>query len=176
MQRANFPYIKPVILTMIELWLIRHAHAGPHLEPDVDRALSLRGQAEAKRSAMTIKYSGHEPGIWLVSAAARTQETANILLESNAHLCLSRVNAMDLYTGDGRYYLNLLEQSTHPRVYIVGHNPSISWLASHVSNQYLEMGTGDVLHLQWNFTQDWQEISAGMAQVNYHFIAREPYE
>ena len=41
----------------MELVLIRHAHAGPHVHPDFERNLSERGELEAKNASQIIKYS-----------------------------------------------------------------------------------------------------------------------
>ena len=71
---------------MLNLVLIRHAHAGPHIEPDIERQLSQRGELEAQKAAQVIKYSSHLPGTWLVSSTARTQQTADTV--SYTHLTL----------------------------------------------------------------------------------------
>lgn len=157
----------------MELVLVRHAHAGPHVEPDFDRNLSERGLLEAKNAAQIIKYSNHVPGLWLVSAAHRTKETAEILLEANVALQKDIRFEFNLYEASGKEYFNLLCQQTEPSIYLVGHNPSISYLASYLTNQMIEMGTADIVHLKWDWATNWQEVSGGTASLIYHFHGKK---
>jgi phosphohistidine phosphatase len=158
---------------MMDLVLIRHAHAGPHIEPDFERNLSERGLAEAKHAAQIIKYSNHTPGKWLVSSANRTKQTAEIILASNPDLSELLSFEPHLYEATGKEYFNLLCQQTGPTVYLVGHNPSVSYLASYLTNQMIDMGTSDIVHLQWNWANNWQEVSQGTAELIYHFHGKQ---
>ncbi|MFN8902947.1 MAG: SixA phosphatase family protein, partial [Lysobacteraceae bacterium] len=68
---------------MRELILLRHAHAEPAApgQADADRALSLRGQAEAEAAARWLKSEGLLPARVLCSPARRTRETLARVLE-----------------------------------------------------------------------------------------------
>jgi phosphohistidine phosphatase len=154
---------------MLNLILIRHAHAGPHTEPDMERSLSERGIAEAKNSAKVLKYSNHLPGTWLISSANRTKETSEYLLDVNQGL-KNHINIDKfLYGASGKEYLNLIEQQMEQTIYVVGHNPSISFVANYLLNKLIDMGTADIVHLQWTWTDNWKEISKGTADLIYHF-------
>ncbi len=154
---------------MLNLILIRHAHAGPHVEPDFNRHLSQRGEIEASQTAQVLKYSGHEPGIWLISSATRTQETAEILLTVNKNLLLERKNEVKWYEAGGNDYLKYLELETYTTIYLIGHNPSISFLASYLSNENCFMETGSIVHLHWKTLDHWTEVSKASAEINYYF-------
>ena len=157
---------------MLDLILIRHAHAGPHIEPDFERKLSNRGEIEAQQAAQVLKYSSHNPGLWLVSAASRTIQTADILLESNENLLSDRKNDSKWYEGTAGMYQNYLELESYTTIYLIAHNPSISQLASCLSNTNILMETGNIVHLHWNNLDQWSEITKASAAVNYHFYGK----
>lgn len=154
---------------MLNLILIRHAHAGPHVEPDFNRNLSQRGEAEALQAALVLSYSNHQPGIWLVSTAIRTQETATILASSNAHLILERKDEDKWYEATGKDCIQYLQLETCTTIYLIGHNPSISFLASYFLNEQVFMETANIVHLQWETLDSWKEISKASATKMYHF-------
>lgn len=157
---------------MLDLILIRHAHAGPHIEPDFDRKLSSRGEIEAQQAAQVLKYSNHNPGIWLVSSANRTVQTADILLDANPNLLLDRKNDPKWYEATGSLYQNYIELESCTTIYLVAHNPSISYLAGYLSNTNIFMEPGNIVHLHWNKLDNWTEISKASAEVNYHFYGK----
>lgn len=154
---------------MLDLILIRHAHAGPHIAPDFTRNLSERGEIEASQSAQVLKYSNHQPGIWLVSTATRTQQTAEILISINQQLVLDRKNDQKWYEASGADCLTYIQLENCTTIYLIGHNPSISFLASYFSNEYIFMETANVVHLQWETLDSWKEISKASATKMYHF-------
>jgi phosphohistidine phosphatase len=154
---------------MLNLVLIRHAHAGPYTEPDFERNLSLKGQTEANQTAQVLKYSQHSPGIWLVSSAKRTQQTADILANYNPTLLLERKNNLIWYEASGIEYVKYLNLETCTTIYLIGHNPSISYMASYFSNEDIFMDTGNIVHLQWKTLDSWNEVSKASATKMYHF-------
>ncbi len=154
---------------MLNLLLIRHAHAGPAIEPDFERNLSPRGELEAHQSAQVLRFSKHQPGTWLVSTAKRTQETANILATSNPNLVLERKNEAKWYEAAGKDCITYLELENCATIYLIAHNPSISYLASYFSNEQIFMETANIVHLQWETLDSWKEISQASATKMYHF-------
>ena len=157
---------------MLELILIRHAHAGPHIEPDFERNLSERGKAEALKSAQVMKYSHHNPGNWIISSANRTRETATIITDVLPELAAKMEFHLELYEAPLENYLHFLEKAEMKTVYLVGHNPTISRMASHFSNQYIGMETGDIVHLRWENLDNWEEINFFSAEIVYHYIPK----
>jgi phosphohistidine phosphatase len=148
---------------MIELILIRHAHAGPYTSPDEARHLSERGIDEAKRLADKLKDYSLPDGIWYVSDAIRTLETFQILSNSKA------VVSSFWYHATGPEYWEKLKESKAKVMYLVAHNPSISYLASYLSGEQIQMDTANFVHLQWPTFDAWEEVTQGSASVKTRF-------
>lgn len=154
---------------MVELILIRHANAGAYTEPDMERGLSEIGKTEAKQTAQVLKYSSHCAGTWLCSSAKRTIETTKIIQEVVPELVNSVIQEEDWYHSSGKQYVDKMYQQIDPTIYLVAHNPSISYLASYFTNQHIQMETGEVIHLKWEFADNWKETSANSAEIIYQF-------
>ena len=148
---------------MIELILIRHAHAGPYTSPDEARHLSERGIKEAKQLATILADYPLPDGIWYVSDAIRTLETYRILTAQQAEV------SNFWYHASGPAYLEKIVQSVAPCVYLVAHNPSISYVASYLSGEDIQMDTANFVHLQWPTLDSWEEVSQGSATVKNRF-------
>jgi phosphohistidine phosphatase len=154
---------------MVELILIRHANAGAYLEPDIERHLSEIGKLEAQQTAQVLKYSGHVAGTWLCSTANRTFETVKIIQDIVPELFNSLILEENWYRTTGKQYLEKIEQQKEPTLFLVAHNPSISYVASYFTNQNIHMETAEVIHLRWNFADNWKETSANSAEIIYQF-------
>lgn len=148
---------------MIELILIRHAHAGPYTSPDEARHLSERGISEARNLAKILADYPLLDGIWYVSDAIRTLETYQILTDKPAEV------SNDWYHASGPAYLEKIVQSVATCVYLVAHNPSISYVASYLSGEEIQMETANFVHLQWPTLDAWEEVTQGSATVKTRF-------
>jgi len=148
---------------MIELILIRHAHAGPYTSPDEARHLSERGISEARNLAKILANYPLPNGIWYVSDAIRTLETYQILTDKPAEV------SNDWYHASGPAYLEKIVQSAASCVYLVAHNPSISYVASYLSGEDIQMDTANFVHLQWPTLDAWVEVTQGSATVKTRF-------
>lgn len=148
---------------MIELILIRHAHAGPYTNPDEARHLSERGISEARNLAKILADYPLLDGIWYVSDAIRTLETYQILTDKPAEV------SNDWYHASGPAYLEKILQSVATCVYLVAHNPSISYVASYLSGEEIQMETANFVHLQWPTLDAWEEVTQGSAIVKTRF-------
>ena len=148
---------------MIELILIRHAHAGPYTSPDEARHLSERGISEARNLAKILADYPLLDGIWYVSDAIRTLETYQILTDKPAEV------SNDWYHASGPAYLEKIVQSAASCVYLVAHNPSISYVASYLSGEDIQMDTANFVHLQWPTLDAWAEVTQGSASVKTRF-------
>jgi phosphohistidine phosphatase len=154
---------------MVELILIRHADAGAYNEPDFDRQLSEKGKLEAIQSAQVIQYSKHNKGTWLCSSAKRTLETANMIRDKNPKISGELLLNEFWYREGGKKYLEEIYQQKDSTIYLVAHNPSISYLASYFTNQDIQMQTAEVIHLRWDYAKVWNETSANSAEIIYQF-------
>ena len=148
---------------MIELILIRHAHAGPYTSPDEARHLSERGISEARNLAKILANYPLPNGIWYVSDAIRTLETYQILTDKPAEV------SNDWYHASGPAYLKKIVHSAATCVYLVAHNPSISYVASYLSGEDIQMDTANFVHLQWPTLDAWEEVTQGSASVKTPF-------
>jgi phosphohistidine phosphatase SixA len=150
---------------MKDLFLIRHAHAGPYLLPDECRRLSDRGIEEAKELKEIFSINNFPCGFWYISKTHRTKETAEIIMENID--CLGESLDEFWYHASGPDYVEKILSSVHSVVYLVAHNPSISYAASYFSGEMIQMETSSCIHFHWPLADAWNEISQGSAIVNY---------
>jgi phosphohistidine phosphatase SixA len=146
---------------MIELILIRHAHAGPYTLPDEARKLSMQGEDEARqlKPKLTVLPEGH----WLVSSVARTRQTFELISDASAGF------SECWYHASGPDYLKKFQEMTDPVIYLVAHNPSISFVASYFSGEQIQMETANCVHLQWPSLHSWEEVTQGSATIKTRF-------
>lgn len=142
---------------MIELILIRHAHAGPYTLPDEARKLSAQGLEEVRQ--LKPKLKDFPEGHWLVSSVIRTRQTFELISESSAEFSES------WYHASGPAYLEMIQERSEKVIYLVAHNPSISYLASYFSGEHIQMETANCVHLQWPTLDSWKEVTRGSAIV-----------
>lgn len=147
----------------MELILIRHAHAGPYTSPDEARHLSERGISEVRNLAKKLLDYPLPDGVWYVSDAIRTLETYQILTDKRAEV------SNEWYHASGPAYLEKLGKSPSACVYLVAHNPSISYVASYLSGEQIQMDTANFVHLQWPTLDAWEQVTQGSATVKARF-------
>jgi phosphohistidine phosphatase len=146
---------------MIELILIRHAHAGPYTSPDEARKLSDQGKSEAFLLAEKLRKRVMPKGIWLVSNAVRTRETFEVLSDEKG------VFSEFWYHASGPDYLKEITSQKAQVIYLVAHNPSISYLASYFLGETRNMETANCVHLQWPNLDAWAEVTQGSAILKF---------
>ncbi|MBI1185181.1 hypothetical protein GC194_12975 [bacterium] len=123
-----------------QLLLFRHSHAqSSHPDGDFRRMLTARGRQVAREVAAHIAAE-YTPQLCYISTAQRTRETFEI---ANEYWQLPE-DALEfqrkLYTGNATDYTDVLESTNDAihRVCIIGHNPSISYLAMHLCPAFQE--------------------------------------
>jgi len=141
----------------MELVIIRHAHAGPHTEEDKGRHLSERGIEEALLLGEWIHLKQFPAGFWLISDAIRTRETAELLGKPFSEFELSDF----WYVSSGPDYLTEIAKRTEPVLYLVAHNPSVSYLASYLTGEMIQMETAGCVYLQFPELSAWSTITKG---------------
>jgi phosphohistidine phosphatase len=146
---------------MIELILIRHAHAGPYTSPDEARHLSNQGVIEANELAAKLKLQDMPQGLWLVSDAVRTRETFQVLSVEKG------VFSDFWYHASGPDYIKKISDQESLVLYLVAHNPSISYVASYFLGETRNMETANCVHLQWPTLDSWAEITQGSALLKF---------
>jgi phosphohistidine phosphatase len=126
------------------LTLIRHANAEQDSDVrDFERPLSKKGLSEANEMARRFQERSLVPDLILVSAAARTRETADTFAKVLG-VASRLVQADDsLYLADGDHILSTI-RAVGPRVghlMVIGHNPGISAAAISLAPEAV---TGDL--------------------------------
>ncbi len=113
-----------------QIILIRHAKSdwADFELPDHDRKLNARGRKTAPAMGRWLSDLGYVPDLMLVSDAARTVETAQLIraeLPSDP-----KVQFMpSLYHASPDTLLNALQTAQGTRIALIGHNPGIAMLA-----------------------------------------------
>jgi phosphohistidine phosphatase len=124
------------------LYLMRHAKAAaPDMQQsDPDRALNERGLHDAAEMGQRLQKLGVKPEVILCSPAKRTRQTVELLMKELG-------GTMDVVQFDERIYeastdtlldlIRLLPEA-YASAMVIGHNPSIGWLANQLSRYQIE--------------------------------------
>jgi phosphohistidine phosphatase len=124
---------------MLRLLLLRHAKAIPYAgRDDYLRTLTERGRADAALIGAYIARHAPEPDLLIHSGAARTRETADIVLRGlPAGIEVS--TEPDIYEASRVSLTQLVQElpDDSATVMIVGHNPALAEVARHL------VGRGD---------------------------------
>lgn len=134
---------------MRELILLRHAHAEsavPGMD-DLDRPLSVQGQAEAEAAGRWLHEHGYLPDRVLCSPARRTRETCEAVMAALGYVeCRQEPRIYD--ATPGRLVQVADENRELSRVLMVGHNPGfeqlVALLSSGQSGDFRGMPAGGV--------------------------------
>lgn len=120
---------------MKQLFLIRHGEAGFSNGIDFERNLTQKGRDQLSRLGTLLKKKFHSIDKMYCSSANRTVETAEIL--EDFFLIDDKEFRKEIYEGNLQNLLNILEDCPNHchSCLIVGHNPILSLLASHVSGE-----------------------------------------
>ncbi|RMH50065.1 MAG: histidine phosphatase family protein [Zetaproteobacteria bacterium] len=130
------------------LLILRHGQAGSAVR-DFDRPLTGRGRRAAEAVGDWLLEAGLIPERVIASAARRTTETAR--------LCCGRIGLPEeritlsraLYGADCDDWLAELAALPEAArvVLLVGHNPTLSWLAGRLSGEAISLATADLAWL-----------------------------
>ena len=120
---------------MRELILLRHAHAEPAApgQDDIDRPLSLQGQAEAEAAGRWLREHGYLPDRVLCSPARRTRETCETVMAALGYVeCKQEPRIYD--ATPGRLIQVAEDHRDLGQVLLVGHNPGLEQLVALLSS------------------------------------------
>jgi phosphohistidine phosphatase len=123
------------------LVLMRHAKAEHESSTDESRRLSKRGRRDARAAGVLLTEHGDVPALVLVSTSQRTRDTWDAVLDGmrSAADGLQESEAWfdrSLYDSGPPAVVELLcaVETTVPSVLVIGHNPTISVVASALSD------------------------------------------
>ena len=110
---------------------MRHAKAEPYAESDAARSLTARGRTEAADAGRFLLGAGVVPDHALVSSAARTVETWDVLRETCGASCDAEVSDL-LYaaTPDAVLEAVRLVPDEVSTCLFLGHNPTAAHVAA----------------------------------------------
>jgi len=142
------------------LYLMRHAKSS-WVNPsytDFDRPLNERGQHDAPEMGRRLKEKGIRPDIVICSPARRAVETLDLV---NAELGVpenSIYMQKRIYEASTETLLELIQsqKDTYDSAMVVGHNPSMTWLAEGLTEATIQnLPTCSVVTIsldsnQWN--------------------------
>ena len=121
------------------LVVARHAKAEQHAPTDAERPLAERGLGDAFEAGRWLAEQGFTPDVALVSAALRTRQTWERMSEG-AGWAVEPSYDRGLYTAGPENVLDLVHTvpDDTERLLVVGHNPTMAYLA-----QLLHDGDGE---------------------------------
>jgi phosphohistidine phosphatase len=151
---------------MKTLYLLRHAQAAPEAPlsmGDYDRVLSAKGEQEAQKVADYLKQGRAAPDFVLASSAARTLQTARIIMKAFSHVDSHFDRQLYLATPDIILRDIFSINDNVNSLLVVGHNPGIAELAIALSNRTFsdfsqDFPTATLAVLEGDFNA-WSEIS-----------------
>ena len=146
---------------MKTLLILRHAKSSwnyPELS-DYDRPLNGRGKRDAPRMGKHLRQEGLIPDRILTSSAKRARKTANKVAKTCGYT--GKVKKLDAFydTVPGVYFETLQAlPNKYQRVMVVGHNPTMEQLVSHLTSQIERMPTAALAHIEIPI-EHWEELN-----------------
>ena len=156
---------------MRTLTLMRHAKSSwddPRLN-DHDRPLNARGEKAALTMATRLKKQGYRPDLVIVSSALRTQQTA-ARLQTVYNGALRVKTEPLLYEASPETYLEIVRSVTDSvkHLMIIGHNPTIEWLAAELGGRERRMPTA--AYIRFEISGAWEQFALNVYHtVDYDF-------
>ena len=136
------------------IFIVRHGHAKFEATTDFERALKDKGVEAVKQTAKFIQNQCKKHHLTLdaciSSAALRTQQTAEILLQNFP--AISAEFSKQLYSTHVSSWLEKIENSSANVLIIVGHNPTFSQMVSFLSgyDAYMKPANCALIKLEIN--------------------------
>lgn len=150
---------------MKQLLLLRHGEASFSAGLDIDRQLTLKGKEKLTRIGESLAKNAHIVDLMYCSDAARTQETAAIIKKYIS--IKEELITREIYNADLDTLLELIENMDESveTCLLVGHNPTISLLLSHICNSnYIGMQPGMIARIEFEVPH-WRMIGHGMGTL-----------
>ena len=152
---------------MKTLYLARHAKSywKDQSIPDFDRPLNGRGKRDAPFIGEVLKDKGVKPDLIICSPAKRTKKTAIEIAEKLRYPEKKILYDDELYEASSNILIRVIKKinEKYDSVMIFAHNPGLTMLNNHISNNYLEnIPTCGIVALQLD--KKWIEIDKNSCQ------------
>lgn len=152
------------------IFLVRHAEARPAQpnEKDLDRPLTSKGIQDASRIGAWIYQQNIDISAIICSNAARTLQTANLIVDQ-IKIGNDRIKKHeDLFEASVRLYFSIISEwkDSWDKVMIIGHNPVLSYFLEYVTRQesgFLSPGSMAIIEQE---IENWNEFSEGSASLS----------
>lgn len=148
----------------VTLVVIRHAKSDWSVPAaDRDRPLNKRGRRQAPATGRWLAENGPALDLAVVSVAARTRHTWELVAEELAADVDVR-ESEDAYTFDGRDLLEVVRHlpTSTQAVALVSHNPAVEELIETLSEEWVPMPTSALAVVE---LEDWAGAGDGTATV-----------
>ncbi len=146
---------------MKQLFLLRHGEAGFSQGSDFQRQLTKKGRENLIRMGESLDEKLKSVDLMYCSSAQRTMETADLI--GKRITIKESIFTRDIYQGNLGDMISLVEKtsSSVDSCLFVGHNPTISLLLAHISDEdYLGMQPGMMAVIDLEIS-DWKMIGFG---------------
>ncbi|MEM6734955.1 MAG: histidine phosphatase family protein [Bacteroidota bacterium] len=159
---------------MSMLYLIRHSYAENSTNiRDKDRALTAEGLNTVRSLGRHLMKTSFNPSVILCSTALRTRETAINLAEELEIKEKNIIFKDTIYNASVRELLrelNTIKKSNDTEeVGMIGHNPSITYLAEYLTGESIgNMAPSSLVTILFK-NQSWSEISQGSGSLISYF-------
>ncbi|MGD1959191.1 MAG: histidine phosphatase family protein [Fulvivirga sp.] len=156
------------------LQLLRHARAMDKTseQRDIERELNSIGLQNSTRMGINFSKKKEEFDIIITSPAMRAKTTASLIAEQIAYNT-AKIHVNDeIYEASIRSLLKVVNQlkDEWDSVLIVGHNPSVTYLAEYLTRGEIgDMTTCGVVKIEFDI-ESWAEVSEGLGKlVSYEY-------
>lgn len=156
-------------MTTKRLLLMRHAKSDWSVEgqSDHDRSLNARGRGDAPRIAQWLLDEQLVPDAVLSSTAMRTRETISRMNETWRAPVTNVTFSESLYLASPEMILHVVCTSAGAAqtLLVLGHNPGMSYLASMLSRERIELPTAAIAIFDC-VLKDWSDLQ-GSTEVRF---------
>lgn len=151
--------------------LVRHAKSSwKNVDSsDIERPLNKRGEHDAPFMATLIKNKISIPDIILSSPAVRAYSTAKIFAEILDYPIDKIKIDSNIYESGAKYVLKDLKglSESISKVMIFGHNPDITYLASHLTGEYIDnIPTCGVAGIDFDI-KEWKKLDEKSGKLKF---------
>lgn len=163
------------------LVVLRHSKAEQVAATDFERPLLPRGRLDAADVGRWLAGRGMRPDVALVSAAARTRETW-AELATGAGWDLEPTVDRGLYAAGADTVLDLVRDldDTVTCVVVIGHNPTVAYLAALLDDGEGDAGAGNEMAMGYptsaaavfDLAGPWADLGPGTASLRAFHVGR----
>lgn len=154
-----------------QLFIIRHSKAKEIkvAQRDFDRELSAKGIGHAHLMANQLVELGIGVQKMYVSPARRTVMTARIFSEVLSYPLADIIYDKRIYEASLQTLLSLVNtfDEASDTVFLIGHNPGLTYLADHLSYESVEfLPTTGIAYISFE-VDEWALLSGGLGKLEW---------